>query len=39
MKWKYMIRKINGKRCRVKVHKKTNGGYLVRKVYYKNRHD
>lgn len=39
MKWKYTTRKINGKRTRVKVHKKTKGGYLVRKVGHRNRHD
>ena len=39
MKWKYTTRKINGTTTRVKVHKKTNGGYLVRKVGYRNRHD
>jgi len=39
MKWKYAIRTINGKRRKVKVHKKTNGGYLVRIVGYRNRHD
>ena len=39
MKWKYTRRKINGKRVRVKVHKKTDGGYLVRKVGHRNRRD
>jgi len=39
MKWKYRTRTINGKRRKVKVHKKTKGGYLVRVVGYKNRHD
>lgn len=39
MKWKYTRRTINGKRVKVKVHKKVKGGYLVRKVGYKNRHD
>jgi len=39
MKWKYSTRKINGVRTKVKVHKKTNGGYLVRKVGVRNSHD
>ena len=39
MKWKYTTRKINGKRCKAKVHKKSNGGYLVRKVGVRNRRD
>jgi hypothetical protein len=39
MKWTYTRRKVNGKRCKVKVHLKTNGGYLVRKVGVRNRHD
>jgi len=39
MKWKYTRRTINGRRVKVKVHKKTNGGYLVRKIAYRNRHD
>lgn len=41
MKWKYTTRKIDGHRCRVKIHKKSDGGYLVRKVgkEYRNRHD
>lgn len=39
MKWKYARRTLNGKRCKVKVHKKRDGGYLVRKVGVKNRHD
>jgi len=39
MKWTYTRRTINGVRKRVKVHKKSNGGYLVRKVKYRNRHD
>ena len=39
MKWKYTRRTINGKRCRVKVHRKVDGNYLVRKVGWRNRHD
>ena len=39
MKWKYTRRTVNGKRMNVKVHKKTDGGYLVRKVGVRNRHD
>jgi hypothetical protein len=39
MKWKYTKRTINGVKTRVKVHKKTNGGYLVRKVGFRNRTD
>jgi len=41
MKWKYTRRTINGKRVRAKVHRKTDGTYLVRKVgrKYRNSHD
>jgi hypothetical protein len=39
MKWTYTRRTVNGRRIRVKVHKKSNGGYLVRKVAYRNRTD
>lgn len=39
MHWKYTHRRVNGRRVRVKVHKKANGSYLVRKVGYRNRHD
>jgi len=39
MKWKYTRRVIDGRRCKVKVHKKANGGYLVRKVGVRNRTD
>ena len=39
MKWKYTRRTLNGRRCKVKVHKKSNGSYLVRKVGIRNRHD
>jgi hypothetical protein len=39
MKWKYTKRTIDGERQKVKVHKKADGGYLVRKVGYKNRTD
>ena len=39
MKWKYTTRKVNGKRTRCKVHKKSNGGYLVRKIGVRNSHD
>ena len=36
MNWKYTIRKINGKRTRCKVRKKTDGKILVRKVGVRN---
>lgn len=39
MKWKYTRRTINGKRVKAKVHKKADGGYLVRKVGHRNMHD
>ena len=39
MKWKYTRRTINGRRVKAKVHRKSNGGYLVRKVGVRNRHD
>lgn len=39
MKWKYTTRAINGKRTKVKVHKKANGNYLVRKVGHRNSRD
>lgn len=39
MKWKYTRRSIDGRRVRVKVHRKVSGGYLVRKVGVRNRHD
>jgi hypothetical protein len=39
MKWTYTRRTINGKKVKAKVHKKSNGGYLVRKVGVRNRHD
>jgi len=39
MKWKYTTRVIAGKKVKAKVHKKSNGGYLVRKVGVRNRHD
>jgi hypothetical protein len=39
MRWKYTRRTINGRRMRVKVHRKVNGSYLVRKVGNRNRHD
>ena len=41
MKWKYTRRKIAGHkgRVKVKVHKKIKGGYLVRRVGVRNRHD
>lgn len=39
MKWKYTTRIINGKRTKAKVHKKTDGTYLVRKVGFRNRTD
>lgn len=37
--WKYTRRTINGKRVRCKVRRKSNGGYIVRKVKVRNRHD
>lgn len=39
MKWKYTKRTVNGVKTKCKVHKKANGGYLVRKVGVRNRHD
>ena len=39
MKWTYTKRTINGKKIKVKVHRKGDGGYLVRKVGHRNRHD
>jgi len=39
MKWKYTRRTINGHRVRAKVHRKADGGYLVRKVGVRNSHD
>jgi len=39
MKWIYVKRRYNGMLRRVKVHRKTNGGYLVRVTHYRNRHD
>lgn len=39
VKWKYTRRTINGVRCKVKVHRKVNGNYLVRKVGVRNSHD
>ena len=39
MKWQRKTRSINGKRILVKVHKKSNGGELVRRIGYRNRHD
>jgi len=39
MKWRYTRRKINGKRRKVKVHRRENGNYLVRVVGYRNYHD
>lgn len=37
--WKYTRRTIDGHRVKVKVRKKADGGYLVRRVSVKNRHD
>ena len=37
--WKYTRRSIDGKRCKVKVRRKSDGNYLVRKVGYRNRRD
>lgn len=37
--WKYTRRTINGTRTKVKVRKKSDGGVLVRKVKFRNRHD
>ncbi len=39
MKWKYTHRTINGTRRKCKVHRKGDGGYLVRVVGYRNRSD
>jgi len=39
MKWKYTRRTIDGRRIRVKVHRRSNGSYLVRKVGVRNSHD
>jgi len=39
MKWKYTRRTIDGVRRKVKVHRKMDGTYLVRKLRYRNRHD
>jgi hypothetical protein len=39
MKWRYTRRKIKGRRTRVKIHKKADGNYIVRKVGHRNRHD
>lgn len=40
MKWKYTYRKTkNGGYSKVKVHRKRDGTYLVRKVGWRNRHD
>lgn len=39
MKWRYTRRMMNGYRCRVKVHRKSDGSYLVRKVGNRNRKD
>jgi len=39
MKWKYTRRKINGVRTKAKVHRKADGGYLVRKVGVRNTTD
>lgn len=39
MKWRYTKRKYKGKNRRVKVHKKSDGGELVRVLKFRNRHD
>jgi hypothetical protein len=39
MKWKYSTRVYNGKKQPVKVHHKCDGGYLIRKVGWKNKRD
>ena len=39
MKWKYTRRTIDGKRRKVKIHRKVNGDYLVRKVGVRNYRD
>ena len=36
VKWKYSIRKIGGKRKKVKYYKKSNGNYKVRVVGFRN---
>ena len=37
--WRYTRRVINGKKCRVKVRRKVDGKYLVRKVGFRNSRD
>jgi len=37
--WKYTRRTIGGVRTKVKVRQKSDGGYMVRKVKVRNRHD
>jgi hypothetical protein len=39
MKWKYSMRKAKGHKYHAKVHKKSDGGYLVRKVGNRNTTD
>lgn len=39
MKWTYTRRVVDGRSRRVKVHRKSAGGYLVRVVGHRNRRD
>jgi len=39
MKWKYVRRTIGGRRVKAKIHRKSDGTYLVRKVGVRNYHD
>ena len=39
MRWKYIRRTIDGRRRKVKVHRKEDGNYLVRVVGHRNSHD
>jgi len=39
MKWKYTRRVVNGRKRKVKVHRKGNGGELVRIIGHRNSHD
>lgn len=39
MKWKYTRRTIDGVRKKVKVHRCSNGNYLVRRLGVRNRRD
>lgn len=39
MNWKYTKRRINGKIRKIKYHRKSDGGYLVRIVGHRNAAD